>query len=90
MAFSCEGRGICPACGACRMAVTAAHLVDRELPHVPVRQWVFTLPIPLRYPAAFDHELCRKLRHLFTDTILRWIETTVRRVRNGSSQVRAT
>jgi hypothetical protein len=30
------------------MAQTAAHLVDRVIPHVPVRQWVLTLPIPLR------------------------------------------
>ena len=30
------------------MAQTAAHLVDDVIPHVPVRQWVLTLPIPLR------------------------------------------
>ena len=28
VAFSCKRRGICPACGARRMAETAAHLVD--------------------------------------------------------------
>jgi hypothetical protein len=27
---------------------SAAHLVDRVLPRVPVRQFVLTLPIPLR------------------------------------------
>ena len=31
-----------------RMAQTAAHLVDHVIPHVPVRQWVLSLPIPLR------------------------------------------
>ncbi len=30
------------------MAQTAAHLVFRVIPHVPVRQWVLSLPIPLR------------------------------------------
>ena len=30
------------------MAQTAAHLVDHVIPHVPVRQWVLALPIPLR------------------------------------------
>ena len=40
VAFSCKGRGICPSCGGRRMADTAAHLVDRVLPRVPVRQWV--------------------------------------------------
>ncbi len=30
------------------MAQAAAHLVDHVIPHVPVRQWVLSLPIPLR------------------------------------------
>ena len=30
------------------MAQTAAHLVGQSIPHVPVRQWVRSLPIPLR------------------------------------------
>jgi transposase-like zinc-binding protein len=38
VAFSCKRRGICPSCGARRMAETAAHLVDHLIPRVPVRQ----------------------------------------------------
>ena len=30
------------------MAQTVAHLVDHVMPHVPVRQWVLALSIPLR------------------------------------------
>ena len=30
------------------MAQTAAHLVDNVIPRVPVRQWVLSLPTPLR------------------------------------------
>jgi len=30
------------------MSQTAAHLVDHFIPGVPVRQWVLSLPIPLR------------------------------------------
>ena len=30
------------------MAQSAAHLVDNVIPRVPVRQWVLSLPIPLR------------------------------------------
>ncbi len=30
------------------MAQTAAHLVNHVIPYVPVRQWVLSLPIPLR------------------------------------------
>ena len=48
VAFSCKRRGFCPSCGARRMAQTAAHLVDHVIPHVPVRQWVLSLPFPLR------------------------------------------
>ena len=36
VAFSCKKRGFCPACGARRMAETAAHLVDHVIPRVPV------------------------------------------------------
>jgi hypothetical protein len=30
------------------MTQTAAHRVDHVIPQVPVRQWVLSLPIPLR------------------------------------------
>jgi Transposase zinc-binding domain len=40
VAFSCHGRSICPSCCGRRMANGAAHLVDRVLPDVPVRQYV--------------------------------------------------
>ena len=55
--FSCKRRGICPACGARRMAETAAHLVDQVIPQVPVRQWVLSFPIPLRFLLAAHPQL---------------------------------
>jgi hypothetical protein len=72
VAFSCKGRGFCPSCGGRRMADTAAHLVDRVLPEVPVRQWVLTLPYPLRFRCAWDSRLTSDvlrafLRALFAD-----------------------
>src|SRR6266851_3673372 len=42
VAFSCKGRGFCPSCTTRRMHDTAAHLVDRVLPRVPVRKWVLS------------------------------------------------
>ena len=39
------------------MADTAAHLTDRVVPEVPIRQWVLTLPYPLRYRCAYDAKL---------------------------------
>jgi len=54
------------------MADTAAHLVERVLPEVPVRQWVLTLPYPLRYRCAWNARLTSEalrcfLRAVFTD-----------------------
>ena len=57
LAFSCKRRGFCPSCGTRRMAHTAAHLVDHVIPHVPVRQWVLSLPIPLRLLLAAQPKL---------------------------------
>jgi Putative transposase len=39
------------------MAQTAAHLVDAVIPLVPVRQWVLSLPIPLRILLAAHRQL---------------------------------
>src|SRR5437867_1384501 len=32
---------------------------------VPVRQWVLSVPHPLRYRLAYDHRLCRAVLHVF-------------------------
>jgi ribosomal protein S27E len=52
VAFSCKRRGICPSCGARRMADTAALLVDEVLPDAPLRQWVLSVPYALRFVFA--------------------------------------
>jgi hypothetical protein len=39
------------------MAQTAANLVDHVLPHQPYRQWVLSLPYPLRFLAAREPEV---------------------------------
>jgi hypothetical protein len=69
VAFSCKGRGFCPSCGGRRMADTAAFLVDRVLPVVPVRQWVLSLPIALRYKLAYDSELAAEVLQLFVRSV---------------------
>jgi len=60
-------------CGARRMADSAAHLVDEVLPKRPIRQWVLSVPFPLRYLFAtnppsdgprVDHHASRD-QHLF-------------------------
>lgn len=47
------------------MAETAAHLVDRVIPAVPVRQWVLSLPFALRYRVAFDGALLGEMLGIF-------------------------
>lgn len=47
------------------MADTAAHLVDCVLPEVPIRQWVLTLPYPLRYRCAYDAALTSEVLRAF-------------------------
>jgi hypothetical protein len=69
VAFSCKGRGFCPSCGGRRMADTAAHLVDRVLPRVPVRQWVLSLPFALRYRLAYDAPLTSAVLGAFVRTV---------------------
>jgi hypothetical protein len=81
LAFSCRGRALCPSCGGRRMAArsrsdrsaceaslrrdTAAHLVDCVLPEVPVRQWVLSLPYPVRYSCAWDAKLTSEVLRAF-------------------------
>jgi Putative transposase/Transposase zinc-binding domain len=72
VAFSCRGRGFCPSCGGRRMSELAAHLVDRVLPHVPIRQWVFTVPVPVRYQLAFDAGLTRAVLRVFLRSVFGW------------------
>ncbi len=49
VAFPCKKRGICPSCGARRMAESARHLVEGVFGARPVRQWVLSIPYPLRF-----------------------------------------
>jgi hypothetical protein len=52
------------------MADTAAHLCDAVLPHVPIRQWVLSLPFQIRYLLAYDTRLCAAVRRIFVRTLL--------------------
>lgn len=73
VAYSCKGRGICPSCTTRRMVETAAHLTDHVFPHLPVRQWVLSLPKRLRYHLD-DAELQNAVLH----SLLRSIEGGLR------------
>jgi hypothetical protein len=61
VAFSCKRRGLCPSCGARRIAETAALLADEVFPDVPLRQWVISFPFPLRYLFAAHPQAMSKI-----------------------------
>jgi hypothetical protein len=50
-------------------APVAAHLVDRVLPPVPVRQWVLSLPFDLRALAAFRADVLSALSRIFVEAV---------------------
>src|SRR5690606_18465519 len=70
--FSCKIRGFCPSCMGRRMRLGADHLVTSVIPCVPVRQWVFTLPKPLRYRLAWDHAFLLDVHRAFTAGLLQF------------------
>jgi hypothetical protein len=49
--------------------MAAAHLVDRVLPEVPIRQWVLSLPYTLRYRMAYDSRLVGDIHRIFVQAI---------------------
>lgn len=75
VAFSCKERGTCPSCAGRTMSNTAAHLVDRVLPNVPIRQWVLSLPYDLRMLAAKRPDVVAAIDRI----LFREIERVLRR-----------
>src|SRR6266568_9023307 len=67
--FSCKRRGFCPSCTGRRMAQMAAHLVECVIPWVPTRQWVVSVPMPLRYWMAASQELTAQVHTIIRTTI---------------------
>jgi hypothetical protein len=67
--WSCKGRGFCPSCGGRRMNAGALTLVDHVLPDVSLRQFVLTVPFPLRFPLGFDGKLLGQVVRIFIDTV---------------------
>jgi Putative transposase/Transposase zinc-binding domain len=70
--FSCKRRGFCPSCAGRRMAQMAAHLVEQVIPWVPTRQWVVSVPIPLRYWTASSQDLTATVHTIIRTTIAQY------------------
>jgi hypothetical protein len=67
------------------MANVAAHLVDRVLPAVPVRQWVLSLPFELRALAAFRADVLAALVRIFVEAVDRRHREWAKRVGLGDA-----
>jgi hypothetical protein len=67
--FSCKRRGFCPSCIGRRMADTAAFCVDHLLPKVPVRQFVLSAPVSLRFRMAYSPDLTGAVLRCFIAAI---------------------
>jgi len=72
VAFSCKQRGVCPSCNARRMCGTAAHLTDRVLPSVPLRQWVLSVPFELRLLLAKTPHALSAVGRVFVREVFHW------------------
>lgn len=60
------------------MAETEAHLVDRVLPVVPIRQWVRSLPHSLRTMFGYDPELLGVALQVSMRAVSGWTRGKVR------------
>jgi hypothetical protein len=67
--LSCKTRGLCPSCGGRRMMTITRHVMGAVLPHVPMRQWVLSLPPALRYRVAYDQALCTALHRILAGVL---------------------
>lgn len=72
LGMSCKGR-LCTSCSNKRMIETAEHLCGNVLPEVPYRQYVFSLPFPLKQLLAKNSELMSAVGRIFCKQIRRHI-----------------
>jgi len=72
LAFSCKRRGFYSSCAGRPMAQTAAHLVECGMPWVPTRQWVVSVPIPLRYWRSSSRDLTAQVHTIVRTTIAQY------------------
>lgn len=78
IAFSCKKRGFCPSCGGRRMSEMAAKLSDYVIPHVCVRQWVLSVPIPMRYWLSSNPRLVTSVLEVGMRTLNRFYRSRAR------------
>mgnify|MGYP001767302558 CR=1 FL=1 len=79
--FSCKRRGFCPSCMGRRMADTAAFCVENLFPRVPVRQFVLSVPMWLRFRMAYSPPLTSAVLRCFIAAVTSDLRRRARRRR---------
>lgn len=79
VAFSCKKRGFCGSCLSRRMSETSARLADSIIPRIATRQWVLSVPAPLRYLIAYDNEALNAVLSAFTSSLFSYLRRKARR-----------
>jgi len=78
--FSCKGRGVCSSCVGRKMNELAFHLDGHVVPLVPIRQFVLTLPIQLRFLVARDPLLLSAVRAVSLRAVSGFYRKTARAI----------
>ena len=78
LGFSCKRRGFCPSCCGRRMNEVEMKLIEEVFPKVHARQWVLSLPMPLRFLCARNRRLVNILVEIFYKAVSRTIESKLR------------
>lgn len=86
LALSCKRRGFCPSCCGRRMNEAEMRIIEEIFPVAPARQWVLSLPMPLRFLCARDRPLLNILVNIFHKTVSQFIQKRLREKGYGKSK----
>jgi hypothetical protein len=87
--FSCKKRGFCGSCLARRMSETSARLSDSVIPTIPTRQWVLSVPAPLRYLIAYDNDALGAVLSAFTGSLFSYLRRKAKLSGGGAFDAQA-
>lgn len=76
--FSCKRRGFCPSCCGRRMNEGEIRITEEIFPKQNARQWVLSLPIPLRFFCSRNRPLLNEIARVFSTVIERLIRRKLR------------
>lgn len=76
--FSCKRRGFCPSCCGRRMNEAEIRIAEEIFPRENARQWVLSLPIPLRFFCARNRSLLNELARVFSTVVERLLRRKLR------------